>query len=373
MEPTTTLEGMAINREFWRDKRVFLTGHTGFKGAWLSLWLQQLGAELTGYALTPPTQPNVFDLADVGKGMDSIIGDVRDAHGLSTAIRNAQPEIVIHLAAQPLVRYSYQHPVETYATNVLGTVNLLETARQIDSVRVVLIITSDKCYENRESSRAFQEGDAMGGFDPYSSSKACAELIAAAYRNSYFHTEKYSQHGVALATARAGNVIGGGDWAIDRLIPDAIRAATNNEIIKVRNPHAIRPWQHVLDPLYGYLLLAQMLYQEGAVFAEAWNFGAMIEETKSVQSIVDKFAKLWGENVKWELSAEANQPHESHYLNLDCSKAKTKLKWQPQLSIDEALKMTVDWHQAFIGGCEMYSITSNQISILEAKVGANSL
>ena len=276
-----------IDADFWRGRRVFLTGHTGFKGGWLALWLQRLGADVTGYALDPPTTPSLFAVARVGAGMRSIINDIRDAETLAQAMREAQPEIVIHMAAQPLVRYSYQAPVETYATNVMGTVHLLEAVRQTDSVRAVVNVTSDKCYENREWVWGYRENEPMGGYDPYSNSKGCAELVTAAYRNSYFNPAQYSQHGVALASARAGNVIGGGDWAEDRLIPDILRAIAAGEAVNIRSPHAIRPWQHVLEPLSGYLLLAQRLIEDGPAHAEGWNFGPSEEDARPVQWIVE--------------------------------------------------------------------------------------
>ena len=276
-----------MNHSFWNGKRVLMTGHTGFKGSWLSLWLQSMDAQVVGYALAPPTDPSMFEVAEIGKGMLSIIGDIRDLKHLRAVFAEHKPEIVIHMAAQPLVRYSYIEPVETYSTNVMGTVNLLEVVRNTGSVKAVMNVTSDKCYENREWAWGYRENEAMGGYDPYSSSKGCAELVTAAYRNSYFHPEKYQQHGVAIASARAGNVIGGGDWAGDRLIPDILRAITEGKAVNIRNPYAIRPWQHVLEPLYGYLQLAQKLYEEGTAYAEGWNFGPNDENAKPVQWIVE--------------------------------------------------------------------------------------
>ena len=290
-----TVEGLEVSDNFWRGKRVFMTGHTGFKGSWLSLWLQSMGAQVVGYALAPPTNPSLFEVAEVGKGMTSIIGDIRDLEKLRAVFTEHKPDIVIHMAAQPLVRYSYIEPVETYATNVMGTVNLLEAVRSTPSVKAVVNITSDKCYENREWVWGYRENEAMGGYDPYSSSKGCAELVASAYRNSYFHPDKYQQHGVAIASARAGNVIGGGDWAGDRLIPDILRAIVLGEPVHIRSPHAIRPWQHVLEPLSGYLQLAQKLYTDGTAYAEGWNFGPNEEDAKPVQWIVEKLTESWGE------------------------------------------------------------------------------
>lgn len=335
-----------IDADFWRGRRVFLTGHTGFKGGWLSLWLQRLGADVTGYALDPPTTPSLFAVARVGAGMRSIIKDIRDAETLAQAMRAAQPEIVIHMAAQPLVRYSYQAPVETYATNVMGTVHLLEAVRQTGSVRAVVNVTSDKCYENREWVWGYRETEPMGGYDPYSNSKGCAELVTAAYRNSYFNPAQYSQHGVALASARAGNVIGGGDWAEDRLIPDILRAIAVGEAVNIRSPHAIRPWQHVLEPLSGYLLLAQRLIEDGPAHAEGWNFGPSEEDARPVQWIVERLTQAWGEGARWQLDRNP-QPHEAHYLKLDCAKARSRLGWQPRWGLARTLESIVAWHKAY--------------------------
>lgn len=345
---------------FWPGKKVFLTGHTGFKGSWLSLWLQQLGAEVTGYALPPPTNPSLFEVANIAQGMKSLIGDIRDGDTLRQAMCEAVPSIVIHMAAQPLVRYSYANPVETYSTNVMGTVNLLEAVRATDSVRVVVNITSDKCYENREWVWGYRENEAMGGYDPYSNSKGCAELVTAAYRNSYFHPEKYQEHRVALASARAGNVIGGGDWAEDRLIPDIMRAISQGKPVNIRNPHAIRPWQHVLEPLSGYLLLAKKLYQEGGDYAEGWNFGPHDQDAKSVQWIVERLTQTWGESASWVLDGH-DHPHEAHYLKLDCAKAKAHLNWSPRWHLHDALQAIIVWHRAYHDGKNMRELTLSQI------------
>jgi len=337
-----------------------VTGHTGFKGSWLSLWLQSMGAQVVGYALTPPTNPSLYEVAAVGNGMTSIIGDVRDLEKLRGVFAEHKPEIVIHMAAQPLVRYSYIEPVETYSTNVMGTVNLLEAVRNTGSVKVVVNVTSDKCYENREWVWGYRENEAMGGYDPYSSSKGCAELVASAYRSSYFPPAKYHQHGVAIASARAGNVIGGGDWAGDRLIPDILRAISDGMPVNIRNPYAIRPWQHVLEPLAGYLQLAQKLYEEGVIFAEGWNFGPNDEDAKSVQWIVEKLTESWGEGATWLLDG-GDHPHEAHYLKLDCSKAKARLDWHPKWHLDETLESIVTWHRAFRQGKNMKEATLEQI------------
>lgn len=349
-----------MNLDFWRDKRVFMTGHTGFKGSWLSLWLQQLGADLTGYALNPPTNPSLFEVANVGKGMRSLIADIRDADTLAKAMREARPDIVIHMAAQPLVRYSYQAPVETYATNVIGTVHLLEAVRQAYTVRAVVNVTSDKCYENREWVWSYRENEAMGGYDPYSSSKGCAELVTSAYRNSFFSPAKYSEHHVALASARAGNVIGGGDWAESRLIPDILRAISEGRPAVIRNPYAIRPWQHVLEPLSGYLQLAQKLYEDGVAYAEGWNFGPNDEDAQPVQWIVERLAQQWGDGASWQLD-QANHPHEAHYLKLDCSKAKSRLDWKPRWSLPVALDDIIAWHRAYLAHQDMRNVTLAQI------------
>lgn len=349
-----------MNAAFWHGKKVFLTGHTGFKGSWLSLWLQSLGAEVIGYALPPPTEPNLFDTAQVSAGMTSLIGDIRNAEELNQSLRDAAPDIVIHMAAQPLVRYSYTHPVETYATNVMGTVHLLEAVRQTPSVRAVVNVTSDKCYDNKERAQGYREDEPMGGFDPYSSSKGCAELVTSAYRNAYFNPESYAAHKVALASVRAGNVIGGGDWAADRLIPDILRALTESKPVVIRNPHAVRPWQHVLEPLSGYLLLAQKLYEDGVDWAEGWNLGPRDEDARPVQWIVEQLTHAWGEGARWELDGGAH-PHEAHYLKLDSSKARTRLGWQPRWHLDQALEQTLAWQRAWLAKQDMRSFSMQQI------------
>jgi CDP-glucose 4,6-dehydratase len=354
------VEGLEVNVNFWRGKRVLMTGHTGFKGSWLSLWLQSMEAQVVGYALVPPTTPSLFEVAEVGKGMTSITGDIRDLEKLRAVFTEHKPEIVIHMAAQPLVRYSYIEPVETYSTNVMGTVNLLEAVRSTPSVKAVVNITSDKCYENREWVWGYRENEAMGGYDPYSSSKGCAELVASAYRNSYFHPDKYQQHGVAIASARAGNVIGGGDWAGDRLIPDILRAIIQGKPVHIRNPHAIRPWQHVLEPLAGYLQLAQKLYIDGTAYAEGWNFGPNDEDAKPVQWIVEKLTTAWGEGASWKLDG-GEHPHEAHYLKLDCSKAKAQLDWHPKWHLDATLSAIIEWHRAHRDGKDMRALTLKQI------------
>lgn len=345
---------------FWRGKRVFLTGHTGFKGSWISLWLQSLGAELTGYALNPPTDPSLFDVADVASGMKTVIADIRDLPTLQQAMQAAQPDIVIHMAAQPLVRFSYQNPVETYATNVMGTVHLLEAVRHTPSVKAVVNITTDKCYENREWLWGYRENEPMGGYDPYSNSKGCAELVSAAYRTSFFNANDYDQHGAAIATVRAGNVIGGGDWAKDRLIPDILAAFESGKPVYMRHPHAVRPWQHVLEPLRGYLILAERLYRKGPDYAEGWNFGPNDEDAKPVAWIVEQMADLWGQGAAWQLD-DGDHPHEATYLKLDISKARSRLDWHPDLSLKQALELIVDWSQARQAGANMRHHTLTQI------------
>ncbi|MEY4295222.1 MAG: hypothetical protein RLY82_910 [Pseudomonadota bacterium] len=344
-----------MDANFWRGRRVFLTGHTGFKGSWLSLWLQSLGAELTGFALAPPTKPSLFEEAHVATGMTSILGDVRELTALQAALGKAKPEIVIHMAAQPLVRYSYQNPVETYAVNVMGTVHLLEAVRHTPSVRAVVNVTTDKCYENKEWHWGYREDEPMGGFDPYSNSKGCSELVTSAYRQSFFATS-----GIALASARAGNVIGGGDWALDRLIPDTVTAFEQSKPVIIRNPHAIRPWQHVLEPLCGYLTLAEHLYTHGTSYAQAWNFGPSDVDAKPVGWIVENLASLWGDDAKWQIDT-GDHPHEAHYLKLDISKARHRLGWQPQLSLSEALKLIIQWQRERQSGASVRQTTLDQI------------
>jgi CDP-glucose 4,6-dehydratase len=356
-----TLENMVTNKEFWGDKRVFVTGHTGFKGGWLSLWLQHLGADVTGYALSPPTNPSLFEVAGVGAGMKSIIGDIRNLEQLTQAMINANPEIVIHMAAQPLVRYSYENPVETYSTNVMGTVHLLEAVRKSGHVKAVVDVTTDKCYENREWEWGYRENEPMGGYDPYSNSKGCAELVIAAYRSSFFNPSDYAHHGVALASARAGNVIGGGDWAADRLIPDVVSAVVENRPVIIRNPHAIRPWQHVLEPLRGYLTLAEHLYNDGVSYAEGWNFGPNDADAKPVSWVVDTLAQQWGDGAIWSLD-EAINPHEANYLKLDISKARGRLNWTPTLNLTQSLAMVIEWYRAYGKRGDMQAMVFKQMN-----------
>jgi CDP-glucose 4,6-dehydratase len=347
---------MAVNPAFWRGKRVLLTGHSGFKGSWLALWLDSLGAKVSGFSLDVPTSPSLFEAARVRESLRDTRGDVRDLHAVRAAMDEARPEVVFHLAAQSLVRQSYAQPVETYATNVMGTAYMLEAARSAASVRAVLIVTSDKCYDNRESGRAYVETDPIGGHDPYSSSKGCAELVTAAYRNSFFKETK-----AGIASARAGNVIGGGDWSQDRLIPDIYRAAAAREPVRIRNPKAVRPWQHVLEPLAGYLLLAERLHAEGTPAAGAWNFGPDKADSRPVAEVADRVVKLWGDGLRWEQDS-ASHPHEAILLRLDSAKARKHLAWQPRLALDDALAWTVDWYRAFLGRQDMRRVTLAQIA-----------
>lgn len=352
----SAVEDLGLNASFWKGKTVLVTGHTGFKGSWLSLWLAAMGAKVVGYALPPPTSPSLFELANVARDIHSIEGDVRDADQLQSVVSQHRPDVVLHLAAQALVRPSYQDPVATYASNVMGTVHLLEAIRKTNSVRAVVIVTSDKCYENREWLWPYRENEAMGGYDPYSSSKGCAELVTAAYRNSFF-----SKHGPYIASARAGNVIGGGDWALDRLIPDAANAMLENRALTIRNPAAVRPWQHVLEPLHGYLLLAQKLFEQGSQFAQSWNFGPAVEEAKPVSWVVEQFGAAWGKSIDCHIEQQ-QQPHEAGLLMLDSSKARNLLGWQPRLDITQALQWTADWYRSYGAQQSMREYTEQQIS-----------
>ena len=351
---------MSIDKEFWTGKKVLIIGHTGFKGSWLSILLHKLGSNVYGYALEPPTDPSLFKEARVSELVTSQIGDIRDYEKLSGFIQTCKPEIIIHMAAQPLVRESYRDPVETYEVNVMGTVKLLEAARHTSGIKAILNVTTDKCYENKEWYWSYRENEPMGGYDPYSNSKGCSELVTSAFRNSFFNPKDYERHGIAIATARAGNVIGGGDWAADRLIPDFIRAISGRERLKIRNPFAIRPWQYVLEPLSGYLALASNLYLNGPGFNGAWNFGPDDSDARNVEWISKTVCELWGEGASYEVDTDP-QPHEANYLKLDCSKAKAELEWIPRWNIMAALESVVKWNKAWLAGEDMRSFTEAQI------------
>lgn len=350
-------------KEFWNGKKVLITGHTGFKGSWLASWLNALGAEVCGYSLAPETEPNLFEDLDLENKIQSIIGDIRNLQDFEKAIQTFQPEIVFHLAAQSLVRKSYREPVETYTTNVIGTINILEAVRKTESVKSVVIITTDKVYENKEWHWAYRENERLGGFDPYSNSKACAELAVSSYRNSFF-----AESVCLIATARAGNVIGGGDWSEDRLLPDVFRSLIYGEKLVIRNPHSIRPWQHVLEPLRGYMLLAEKLFNNEKEFADAWNFGADEKDSKTVGIILNKIKNLWMDSVNWEF-AEGVQPHEARLLKLDSTKAKNELNWLPKLNLDEAVRLTAEWYRGFKDKTDLVELTEKQIDFYQNKNG----
>lgn len=349
--------GRRVNPSFWKGKRVFLTGHTGFKGSWLSIWLHELGAEVKGYALAPNTTPSLFEEARIGELIDSEQGDIRNYRNIKKSIEDFDPDILIHMAAQPLVRLSYQEPLETFETNVMGTANVLQAARGCERLKAIVSVTTDKCYENKEWVWGYREDEAMGGHDPYSSSKGCAELVTAAYRRSFFNTKETA----SLASARAGNVIGGGDWADDRLIPDILRAFEKSKPVVIRNPLSTRPWQHVLEPLSGYLVLAESLYTQGQSFAEGWNFGPRDEDCQPVNWILDKMVKDWKGNASWKLDKD-NNPHEAGFLKLDCSKAKARLRWEPKWDLDETLEKIITWHQLWLKGVDVQELCKKEIA-----------
>ncbi len=360
------VKAAATPRDPWAGRRVLVTGHTGFKGAWLALWLQARGAEVTGFALPPPTDPSLFAAARVGDLVTHVEGDVRDAAALRRAVERARPEAIFHLAAQPLVRLSYREPVETYATNVMGTVHLLEAARAVPGVRAVVCVTSDKCYENREWVWPYREDDSMGGHDPYSSSKGCAELVIAAYRRSFF-----AEGGPALASVRAGNVIGGGDWADDRLVPDLVRAFASGTAPLIRAPQAVRPWQHVLEALAGYQAIAERLLGGDRRFAEAWNFGPPDDDARPVSWIVERLRRAWGGEAGGPLPDTGPQPHEAGLLRLDSAKARAALGWRPALGLEQALEWIADWHKAVAAGADARAVTLAQIADYAAVCGAS--
>ena len=356
-----------IDPVFWKDKKVFITGVTGFKGSWLAIWLVSLGAKVYGYALDPPTVPSLFVLSSLEDKIKFSKGDIRNLETLRQSVTECQPDIVFHLAAQPIVRQSYEEPILTYETNVIGTAKLLEAIRGCNSVKAVVLITTDKCYDNKEWVWGYREIDPLGGYDPYSSSKACAELVISAYRSSFFNPKEYrKKHHIAIASARAGNVIGGGDWAEDRLVPDIVKAISEGRKVFIRNPEAIRPWQHVLEPLSGYLMLAEKLYINGTEYGEAWNFGPYDADAKPVSWIVEKLCSMWPGSPGYEIDI-APKPYEASYLKLDCSKAINRLKWEPIWNLETAIKKTIDWNLAFLHGDDIYSITKGQVVDFESE------
>jgi CDP-glucose 4,6-dehydratase len=357
-----SLEDMVMDSNFWKNKKVLLTGHTGFKGSWLSLWLQKLGVDLVGFSKSIPTKPSLFELADVEKNMTSIMGDITHIERITDVVKQHNPEIIIHMAAQSLVHKSYDQPLETFSTNIMGTVNLLEAIRNTSKKCVIINVTSDKCYENQELSRGYKENDPMGGYDPYSSSKGCAELITSSFRDSFFKNSNDKDYDISLASVRAGNVIGGGDWADNRIMPDIMRGILNKKIIKIRNPTAVRPWQHVLEPLRGYLELAEKLYNYKSEYTESWNFGPDDDDVKPVSWIVNKVVEMWGEDVQVDFDDDRlDYKHETSFLRLDCSKAKSKLKWNPKIKLEEGLKLTVNWYKQYEQTKELREFTENQI------------
>ena len=358
--PVSTSKAPRMDPEFWNGRSVFVTGHTGFKGGWLCLWLQRLGARVTGYSLAPPTSPNLFTVAGVADGMESIEGDVRDAERLSGALRAARPEVVLHLAAQAIVRTGYEEPLETYDTNVMGTCHLLEAVRRSPGARAVVVVTSDKCYADTGEPTAHAEGDPMGGHDPYSSSKGCAELVTAAYRLSFLGSPRDESSPVAVASARAGNVIGGGDWGDHRLVPDVVRAVAGGEAVGIRSPHAVRPWQHVVNPLSGYLLLAEELCRRGGEVAEAWNFGPGEEDCRPVSWLIDRLVRRWGEGATWRTEPHPGF-HETSFLMLDCAKALERLGWRPPVELETAVDWLVDWYKLHAAGGDVRALTFEQI------------
>lgn len=357
---------MALNQSFWHKKRVLVTGHTGFKGSWLCLWLNELGAQVTGIALPPPSEPSLFSSVNLSKKIDSHITDICDLANLKRIVEQAQPEIIFHMAAQSLVLQSYKDPVESYMTNVIGTANVFEALRGCDSVKAIVNITTDKCYENKEWHWGYRESDPLGGHDPYSSSKACAELVTATYRKCFFE-----EAGKPLASVRAGNVIGGGDWAENRLVPDIVKGILKSEEILVRNPHAIRPWQHVLEPLAGYLTLAEKLSgSDGAQYAEGWNFGPYENDARPVEWITESLCKKWGESASWEIGDQSKtQPHEATYLKLDCNKARAQLGWKPRLDLDLALEWIVEWYKCYKSEGDLSNISLEQINRYQVLLG----
>ena len=353
---------MVIDSVYFKDKKVFLTGHTGFKGAWLTLMLHQMGAEVTGYSLAPNTTPSLFEVIQGETLCHSVIGDLRDTKLLHKTMAECQPDVVFHLAAQPIVRTSYQIPAETFEVNAIGTANVLDGIRMLDKPCVGVMITTDKVYQNNETGQAYKEDDRFGGYDPYSASKACAELVIDSYRKSFFNPEKYEQHHKAIASARAGNVIGGGDWAADRLVPDIVRALSKNEAVQIRNPKAVRPWQHVLEPLSGYILLAQKLMEDPIKYAEGFNFGPNPADTLTVEEMTKMATEIWGGGT-FVFPQLTNQPHEAGLLSLDITKADKVLGWRPRLNAHQALEMTLEWYKTYY-----QEVTSTIVKLMEEQI-----
>ena len=349
-----------MNSNFWKNKKVLLTGHTGFKGSWLSIWLKKLGVELVGFSKDIPTKPSLFEIAKVSEGMTSITGNIEDFTAIQKVLKENKPEIVIHMAAQSLVRKSYEEPINTFATNVMGTVNLLQAVKTTGSTRVLINITSDKCYENKGTEKAFSENSPMGGYDPYSSSKGCAELVTSAFRDSFFNLKEFERHECSLSSVRSGNVIGGGDWAKDRLIPDIMNSISKRIPTQIRNTRSIRPWQFVLEPLFGYLILAQRMWEEGKEFSEPWNFGPDETDCKSVKWILEKISKELDDGFSWKEDTRDN-PHEAEMLKLDCNKAKKRLGWKTKLDVNETIEWTVNWYKEYFKNSDMKQYTENQI------------
>ena len=350
-----------VTQKFWKNKRVFITGHTGFKGSWLCLWLYKMGAIIGGFSLAPPTKPSLFEEANVSNGITSFKGDIRNLSLLEKNMISFDPEILIHLAAQPLVTLSYQEPVNTFEINIMGTVNVLEASRKCQNLRSIVNVTTDKCYENKEWLWGYREDDPMGGNDPYSSSKGCSELVTRAYRQSYFN----SKNGASVASARAGNVIGGGDWAYNRLFPDALKAFQSNEVLMIRNPKATRPWQHVLEPLNGYLCLAELLFKYGSKYEGSWNFGPLDDDVQPVTSVLEMITNYWGKGAHWKID-KTKHPHEAQLLKLDISKAMTLLNWKPKLSLSKAIELTIKWQKEWIAGKNVRKLCFDQINQFEA-------
>ena len=366
--PAGTSPG-SIDPAFWRGRKVFLTGHTGFKGSWLSLWLESLGARVTGFALEPPTTPNLFTLAAVARGLTSITGDIRDFAALNAALRASEADVVLHMAAQSVVKKGYSDPVETYSSNVMGTVNLFEAIRRLGRPCAVVNVTTDKCYAHREGGPGYREDEPMGGDDPYSNSKGCAELVTHSFRLSYFPPAELGRHGVALASARAGNAIGGGDWTADQLIPDLVRGFLSGKPCLIRSPGGIRPWQFVVEPLRGYLMLAEALVRDGSRFASGWNFGPADDDAKPVSWIADRMVQQWGEAAKWQLDGAAH-PAEAPVLRLDATKAASVLGWQPAVRLPDTLDWIVEWYQGWAAGKDPRQLTLEQLDRYQGRLAS---